>query len=87
MSFCYVHLLNCDRVGTERGVRFLGHSRIIDADSKVLAKARGEEIIYAQLNLSQARAKKAVIRQGENEIDVFSDRRPELYGDICILKS
>ena len=83
----HVHLLNCDRVGTERGVRFLGHSRIIDADSKVLAKARGEEIIYAQLDLSKARAKKAVIRQGENEIDLFSDRRPELYGDICILKS
>jgi len=78
-----VHLLTCDRVGMERGVRFLGSSMIIDADSKVLARANGEEIIYGQFDLGKARSKRIVIKPGENEIDLFKDRRPELYGDIC----
>jgi len=82
-----VHLVTCDRVGTERGVRFLGHSRIIGADSEVLVKATGEEIIYAQLDLNKAREKRLIIEPGEIENDVFEDRRPELYGDICKPKS
>lgn len=82
-----VHLLTCDRVGTERGVRFLGESSIINAESKVVAKASGEEIIHGQLDLNKARIKRIIIKPGENETDLFGDRRPELYGNICRPKS
>lgn len=78
-----VHLLTCDRVGMERGVKFIGSSIIIDACSQVLARANGEEIVYGQFDLSAARSKRVVIKLGENEIDLFMDRRPELYGAIC----
>lgn len=78
-----VHLITCGRVGIERGVRFIGSSMIIDADSTVLARASGEEIVYGQFDLSKARSKRVVIKPGENESDLFGDRRPELYGAIC----
>jgi len=82
-----VHLVTCGRVGTERGTRFIGGSSIISANSEVLAKADGEEIIYGLLDLNMTASKRAVIRQGENESNLFSDRRPELYGAICQSKS
>lgn len=78
-----VHLLTCDRIGVERGVRFIGKSIIIDADSQICAKANEEDIIYAQLDLSRARVKRVVTKTGASEIDLFKDRRPELYGSIC----
>ena len=78
-----VHLLTCGRIGIERDVKFIGGSMIIDADRTVLARASGEQIIYSTLDLSKPRSKRIVIKQGENEIDLFDDRRPELYGEIC----
>jgi len=80
-----IHLLACDRVGLERGTRFIGSSMIIDADSKPLVRASKdeEEIIYAKLEPGKASQKRVVITPGENEIDIFADRRPELYGAIC----
>jgi len=78
-----LHLVTANRVGTERGVRFIGHSMIIDADSRVLARAKKEEIIYAELDLSRAREKRDIIDDGKNANNVIEDRRPELYGEIC----
>lgn len=77
-----VHLVTSNRTGTERGVKFIGNSRIIDADSRVLARAKGEEIIYAELDLSRAREKRDII-DGKNANNVIEDRRPEMYGEIC----
>jgi len=78
-----VHLLTCGRIGIERDVKFIGGSMIIDADGTVLARASGEQIIYSTLDLSKPRSKKIIIKQGENEIHLFNDRRPDLYGEIC----
>lgn len=78
-----VHILTCDRIGIERGVRFIGTSMILDADNTILSRARGEQIIYAKLDLNKSRIKRKIIKQGENEIDLFNDRRPELYAEIC----
>ena len=78
-----IHLLTCGRVGIERGVRFIGGSTIIDAYSKVLASADGEEIIYGQLDINRARSKGAVDEPGEKGVNLLQDRRPELYGAIC----
>ncbi len=79
-----VHVIAVDRVGVERGVRFLGRSKIANAggDTQATGSARREEILYAELSLKQARRKHIVVKPGEFEVDYIRDRRPEMYGDI-----
>jgi predicted amidohydrolase len=80
----HVFLLAADRVGEERGARFLGRSQIIDPNGTVLAEAseRGTETLLQDIDLSQADEKHVVLRAGEHEFDCVADRRPELYGDL-----
>jgi len=79
-----IHYVVADRVGAERGVEFLGRSKIIRATGTTLAEASRdkEEIIYAEVSLAEARRKRIVIKPGEFEIDPINDRRPELYGEL-----
>ena len=78
------HLVAVDRIGRERGVRFIGSSKIIDAWGDMLAEASSddEEIIYAEVALAEARQKRIVFKTGEFELDFRGDRRPELYGKV-----
>lgn len=84
-----VHLVAADRVGNERGARFLGHSKIIGASGDTLVEASGdnEETIYAEVSLAEARQKHIVIKAGEFEVDFIHDRRPELYGELTKKRS
>ena len=79
-----VHFVEVDRVGLERGTRFEGHSKIVNAWGVTLAQASGdkEEIIYAEVRLAEARQKHIVIKPGEFEVDYIGDRRPELYREL-----
>jgi len=79
-----VHYVVANRVGAERGVEFLGRSKIIRATGTTLAEASRdkEEIIYAEVSLAEARRKRITIKPGEFEIDPVNDRRPELYGEL-----
>jgi predicted amidohydrolase len=79
-----VHLVAADRVGSERGTKFIGRSRIINAWGDTLAEASSddEQIIYGEVNLAEAREKRIVFKAGEFEFDFIRDRRPELYGEI-----
>ncbi|MFC2025492.1 carbon-nitrogen hydrolase family protein [Chloroflexota bacterium] len=79
-----VHLVAVNRVGKERGSRFIGGSKIVNAsgDTLVQASSDDEEIIYAEVSLAEARQKRTVIKTGEFETDFINDRRPELYGEI-----
>jgi predicted amidohydrolase len=79
-----VHVVAVDRVGVERGVRFLGRSKIANAwgDTLATGSARREEILRADVSLEQARRKHIVVKPGEFEVDYMRDRRPELYSDI-----
>ncbi len=79
-----VHLVAVDRVGIERGAKFLGLSKIINAWGEVVAEAgqEDEEIIYGELNISDAREKHLIIKPGEFEADYFRDRKPFLYSKI-----
>jgi predicted amidohydrolase len=74
-----------DRVGEERGFRFLGNSTIAAPTGEILTRAGpiAEETIYAEVDLEQARRKHVVIKPGEFEIDPIGHRRPELYGDLA----
>lgn len=66
----------CNGCGTAYGAEFGGSSAIVDPLGKVLAKAgKREKIITAEIDFS-AQEK---VRQ---ELPVFVDRRPELYGAI-----
>jgi predicted amidohydrolase len=76
-----VYYLAVNRVGTERGFRFSGQSRICDPWGHSIASApgTGEEILYAEIDVERARNKHYVRVAGKHEIDRFADRRPEMY--------
>lgn len=80
----FVHIVAADRVGVERKARFLGLSKIINARgmTKVSAGIRGEEVIYAEVDLAYARIKYVPGGVGGKWFDIIEDRRPEFYGDI-----
>jgi 5-aminopentanamidase len=75
----------CDRVGTERGVEWVGGSAVIHPDGHPLAVARfadsgqegGEQTLLATCDLAAARRKGTSPHNG-----VVTDRRPELYGAV-----
>ncbi len=78
-NHCY--LLACDRVGTERGVTFIGRSVLIDYDGKQLAVASDtrEELLVGEIEPEAARQTHVRRRPGEHEWDTMADRRPGLY--------
>ena len=84
-----VHLVAVDRVGVERGTKFLGKSKIVNALGEVLADGSydDEEILHGEVSLALARQKHIVITPGEFEVDYIADRRPELYGEITKAKA
>ena len=73
-----------NRVGEERGFRFIGKSRIADTLGRTLAFADHdrEDIVYAEIDSSAARNKHIIRVPGKAEINRFKDRRPEFYGKI-----
>jgi predicted amidohydrolase len=80
----HVYYLSVNRVGEERGVRFIGQSRLCQPGGETLAEANpdGEDIFYATIDPAIARQKRLVREPGKHEIDRFRDRRPELYGRL-----
>jgi 5-aminopentanamidase len=84
----HVFVVAADRVGIERGTRFIGESKIIGPMGETLAQAGTEDetIIYAELDLALARNKRIVMKPGEFEMDFINDRRPELYAKITETK-
>ena len=73
-----------NRVGEERGFRFIGRSRICDPAGRTLAvgSSDGEEILYAEIDPQRSRQKTVVRVPGQHLIDRMADRRPEFYGPI-----
>lgn len=76
-----VYFMSVNRVGTERGFRFIGNSRITDTSGNPLADAPHEEecILTAEIDLAVARNKRLVRVPGQHVIDRWADRRPEYY--------
>ena len=79
-----VYYAAVNRVGEERGFRFIGLSRVADVTGKLLAASddAAETILYAEINPARARQKRIVNVPGEYEIDRVHDRRPDLYGPL-----
>ncbi len=80
----HVYCAAVNRVGMERGFRFIGHSRIVDPTGRTVADAPHEdqEILYAEIDPSMARRKHIVRIPDLHEIDRFADRRPDIYGPL-----
>jgi predicted amidohydrolase len=76
-----VYFAAVNRVGTERGFRFIGESKICGPDGNELASAphTEETILYAEIDPVKARDKHLVRVPGKHEINRFADRRPETY--------
>lgn len=79
-----VYSVAVNRVGRERGFRFIGRSRIADPSGRTLALAGPDEekIIFAEIDPSTARDKHITRVPGKHEINRFKDRRPRFYGKI-----
>jgi 5-aminopentanamidase len=79
-----VYYAAVSRIGTERGVPFIGRSRICDPLGNTLASAEGTEevILYADIDPARSRNKHLIRQAGRNEVNRIADRRPEMYGEI-----
>lgn len=79
-----VYAMAVNRVGEERGFRFIGRSSIAATNGQILAHAsvEGEEIIYADIDPAKARQKRLIRVPGEHEVDRIADRRPGFYQAI-----
>jgi 5-aminopentanamidase len=76
----HVFLVPVSRGDVENGDQYRGNSQIIDPKGNVLTLADKEEILLtAEVDLNTAAEKRMVIRPGEYELSIFTDRRPELY--------
>ncbi len=81
-----VYYLAVNRVGVERGFRFIGTSRLCQTDGNDLAVLGPAEqsLLSGDVLPSKARNKHLVRVPGKHEIDRFLDRRPELYGPLVL---
>lgn len=77
-----VYFAAANRVGSERGFKFIGRSRICGPKGETLAASddTSETILYADVDVELARNKTAVREPGRHAIDRMADRRPEMYG-------
>jgi predicted amidohydrolase len=77
-----VFVAAADRIGQERGVRFVGCSCLVGPDGSMLqgpAAVTEEALLVATIDLEWAR--KARRRTPRN--DTLGDRRPELYRELA----
>lgn len=79
-----VYSMAVNRVGEERGFRFIGRSSIAATNGQILAIAGpdSEEILYADIEPAKARRKRLIRVPGKHEIDRIADRRPAFYQPI-----
>lgn len=77
-----VYFMAVNRVGEERGFRFIGRSRICGPSGCTLAATDSTDpaILYADIDPAQARNKRVTRVPGKHAIDRLADRRPEMYG-------
>ncbi len=81
----HIYFAAVDRVGTERGVSFIGCSQIVNPYGEALAQQMDREaaILYADIDPALARNKKIIKIPGAYELDRLADRRPEMYPTIA----
>lgn len=76
-----VAIAACDRIGVERGQDWNGASSIVNQQGWVIATADAGGVASADLDLSLSHDKSL-----SELVDMFGDRRPELYGSLTAPK-
>lgn len=81
-----VFVIGSNWVGEEKGATYLGCSSIVGPSGEILAKgsASDEEIVYAEFDPSKTHRGRIVFEAGKFEMDLWNERRPDLYGPIAI---
>ena len=76
-----VYFLAVNRVGEERGFRFIGRSRICEPSGCTLVSTNSLDaaILFADIDPAQSRNKRVTRVPGKHAIDRLADRRPEMY--------
>jgi predicted amidohydrolase len=77
----HVYYAAVNRIGSERGTRYVGQSRLVNLNGDLLAEAGpdAECILYAQIDPERARDKQIVRIPGKYLLHRVNDRRPEMY--------
>lgn len=72
----HIYVVTADRVGVERGLRFIGQSQIVSPQGRVIYRASPtkEECVVRNINLELARDKSVTPRN-----DLVKDRVPQAY--------
>jgi predicted amidohydrolase len=80
----HVYYAAVNRIGEERGFRFIGCSRLVDFNGNLMVSSPDDraEILYAEIEPEKARDKRVVVKAGEFEVNRVGDRRPEMYGEL-----
>ena len=79
----HLHLVVCDRVGTEAGFTFRGESRVVDCSGRTLdALGREPGVARAELDPARSDENRIVHVAGEYELDRLGHRRPDTYGRL-----
>jgi predicted amidohydrolase len=80
----HIYFMSVNRVGTERGISFIGKSKICDPSGRVLAAADTTEpaVLYAEVDPRRSRQKHLINIPGVHEVHRVNDRRPEMYGRL-----
>ena len=80
----HVNFVAVNRVGTERGWKFIGKSIAVDYNGDTIGKAGmdEEETLLVDVDLEGANHNRIVNAPGSYEIDRIADRRPEFYDAI-----
>lgn len=73
-----------NRIGTERGTRYIGQSRIVNVNGDLLASAGPDEevMLAAEIDPERARNKQIVRIPGKYMLHRVNDRRPDMYGPL-----
>jgi predicted amidohydrolase len=81
----HIYYAAVNRVGEERGFRFIGRSRFVDYYGELMASTESAEemILYSVIDPEKARQKRVAKIPGIYEIDRVGHRRPEMYGPLA----
>jgi predicted amidohydrolase len=79
-----VYLAAANRIGREGAGTYLGRSLIINPSGSVLAEGSEDraEVLICDIAADESDEKRRIFIPGEYELDLFGDRRPELYGAL-----
>jgi predicted amidohydrolase len=79
-----VYAVTCNRTGTEersgKTLRYTGASQVVDTGGNILSRAGENEEVAVVVDIEPA---KALDKQLNLHNNLFADRRPYFYGEIC----